>query len=85
MTAADAKLTADAAKAISDSMENERAKKEISELETKIRTSAEAGVYSTTVYKSLMNQVTKELEKRGFKVKSSYDSRDGDSWTTISW
>jgi hypothetical protein len=78
-------ITAKQAAEIADSVTNTQAAKELAFFENEIESAAKKGSHSFQSAKSLSSPVKKELESRGFKITSSYDPRDSDSWITISW
>lgn len=77
-------MTATEARQLSESVSSEKAKLQINAVDIKIKNAATNGNTSIGVG-PLLSQVIKDLESRGFKVRSDNDVRDGDSWTTISW
>lgn len=79
-------MTAQEARAISTTADSGRITQQMKRIEADIEIVAREGLFSVTVYsRSLSIQVKQELERRGFKVTTGFDQRDGDSWVTISW
>lgn len=78
-------MTAQEARKIATAITNTVNATELARIEEAIENSANLGRLDITFYNSISSPVQKELESRGFKLKSGYDQRDGDSWVTISW
>lgn len=78
-------MTAQEARKIATVITNTVNAKELATVEEAIENAARQGRLDITFYKSISSPVQKELESRGFKLKSGYDQREGDSWITISW
>ena len=77
-------ITANWARATAQTQLSIEAQKQLEDCLKSINAAVADNKFSTTVYLYAVPICKTELEKRGFKVESHSDQREGD-WTTITW